>query len=115
MLQEIAPQNGTAEQKKVTRKVKHYDKDFKKSLVARLLNGENVMSIKNETGVSDVTLYTWRKQAKAKKKYRNITKDIKPVVREQRNASPLSQTLQIIETACKKLDEVSNILRNLYH
>ncbi|NLU28217.1 MAG: transposase, partial [Hungateiclostridium thermocellum] len=42
-----------------------YSKEFKESIVKRMLPPENVSvpQLIKETGISDATLYTWRKEA----------------------------------------------------
>ncbi len=44
-----------------------YSKEMKASIIARMMppNNISVSELKKETGITDATLYTWRKQAKA--------------------------------------------------
>ena len=44
-----------------------YSKEFKASIIQRMMppNNVSVTQLKKETGITDATLYTWRKQAKA--------------------------------------------------
>lgn len=45
-----------------------YDEDFKLSIIQRMMppHSESVSSISNETGIPEVTLYKWKKQARDK-------------------------------------------------
>ena len=42
---------------------KRYPKEFRREVCERLLNGERVQDLAKVLGVSDATLYLWRKQA----------------------------------------------------
>jgi transposase-like protein len=42
---------------------KRYAKDFRRSVCERLVAGEKVSSLSEELGVSDATLYLWKRQA----------------------------------------------------
>ncbi len=45
----------------------HYSKELKASIIQKMMPPNNVpvAQLKKETGITDATLYTWRKQAKA--------------------------------------------------
>jgi transposase-like protein len=42
---------------------KRYAKDFRRGVCARLVAGEKVRSLSEELGVSEATLYLWKRQA----------------------------------------------------
>jgi len=42
---------------------KHYGREFRRAICERLLAGERVSKIANETGVSPATLHRWKDQA----------------------------------------------------
>jgi len=43
-----------------------YDAEFKQSIIQRMMppKNESVASISKETGITEITLYTWKKKAK---------------------------------------------------
>ncbi len=48
--------------------MKHYSKERKQAIIEKMMPPQNcsISKLKTETGISDATLYNWRKQAKAK-------------------------------------------------
>jgi transposase-like protein len=42
---------------------KQYAREFRRAVCARLVAGERVSSLSNEVGVSEATLYLWKRQA----------------------------------------------------
>ncbi len=42
---------------------KHYGREFRRPVCARLVAGEKVSSLSPELGVSEATLYKWKRQA----------------------------------------------------
>jgi transposase-like protein len=48
--------------------MKHYSKERKQAIIEKMMPPQNcsISKIKKETGISDATLYNWRKQAKVK-------------------------------------------------
>jgi transposase len=42
---------------------KRYAKEFRRAVCARLVAGEKVRDVASDVGVSEATLYLWRRQA----------------------------------------------------
>jgi len=77
---------------------KRYGKDFRRAICARLVGGERVPVISEETGVSPATLYLWKHQAL-------IDAGLKPGIRSV-EVDELAQAQRTIEELEAELEAV---------
>ena len=62
----------------MTDKRKQYTDELKESIIKRKMppNNESVSKISEETGVTEPTLYKWRKQARIKSRYKCLNLNV---------------------------------------
>jgi transposase len=80
---------------------KRYAREFRRSICDRLVAGEAVSKLSNETGVSPATLHLWKRQALIDAGLKEGTKstEVDELARAQRTIAELEAELEITKAA----------------
>jgi len=80
---------------------KHYGREFRRAICERLLAGERVSKVANETGVSPATLHRWKDQALIDAGLKEGTKSIEvdELAQAQRTIEELEAELAAVKAA----------------
>ena len=78
-----------------------YPRDVRLRICERLLNGERVDALAEETGITIVTLYRWKKQALVDAGRRPGTKshEVDELARAERKIKALESELEMVKAA----------------
>jgi putative transposase len=89
----------------------HYSSEFRHEAVARMLAGEPVKDLAAELGVSNPTLYKWRRQAliDAGESPGLKSYEADRMAQARRRIKDLEDELRLVKTAAKLFDEIEEV------
>ena len=89
----------------------HYSSEFRHTAIERMLAGERVKDLAAEIGVSDATLYKWRRQALIDTGQSPGLKSYEAdrLAQARRRIKDLEDELKLVKTAARLFDEMEAI------
>lgn len=89
----------------------HYSSEFRHTAIERMLAGERVKDLAVEIGVSDATLYKWRRQALIDTGQSPGLKSYEAdrLAQARRRIKDLEDELKLVKTAARLFDEMEAI------
>lgn len=90
---------------------RHYAAELRRSICERMLAGEAVKDLVGETGVSEHTLYRWRRQAVIDAGQRPGAKshEADPLLAARRRIKELEAELKLVKAASALFDEEERV------